>query len=82
MQDLFQDDCERLDQNGAFKGSKASNSKVLYTKEQRRNVVCYKCNKKVHIQQYWRSDVGDAQVEGDSNSSGNIGSRGSDKNSG
>ena len=50
VQDLFQDEYERLEQNRVSKGSKGSSSKVLYTKEQRRNVVCHKCKKKGHIQ--------------------------------
>ena len=77
VQDLFQEEYERLEQNRSSKGGKAS--KVLYTKEQRKNVICHKCGKKGHIKKYCRSVEEAAEAEGES---GGKTDTGSDKGSG
>eukprot|EP00173_Palmaria_palmata_P000628 Plantae.Rhodophyta-Palmaria_palmata.ctg12989.p1 GENE.Plantae.Rhodophyta-Palmaria_palmata.ctg12989~~Plantae.Rhodophyta-Palmaria_palmata.ctg12989.p1 ORF type:complete len:211 (-),score=21.19 Plantae.Rhodophyta-Palmaria_palmata.ctg12989:544-1176(-) len=55
VQDLMQDEYERLDQIKSTRAGRSSGSKVLYSKEQRRNVVCHNCKKKGHIRKYCKS---------------------------
>lgn len=67
VQDLMQDEYERIEQLRGAKGGRSSGSKVLYTREQRRNVVCYKCGKKGHIKKYCKAKGSGNDVTEDGN---------------
>lgn len=73
VQDLMLDEYERLDQPRGTKGRRSSGpgSKVLYTREQRRNVICQNCKKKGHIRKYCKEKKAeDEPAKSDSNSNG------------
>ena len=80
VQDLMQDEYERIEQLNKAKGGRSAGSKVLYTREQRRNVICHKCGKKGHIKKYCKSNAGYSDDGGDGD--GKKGSRGRDPDPG
>lgn len=72
VQDIMQDEHERLAIQRGNNRRRATGRRALYTKEERANVICHKCGKKGHIKKNWwsedrtdKNETNDSKEEGE-----------------